>query len=123
MRRFGASLAVFALYLQLAFATCNTFAASGGPQDAFAEHALCLSAATVSAQPASSHDQAPTAPEHHHTAFCCLWHQLPCLQPVAVRALGHVVLATITHDGPGDTSFRPGPQRGPGNARDPPILA
>jgi hypothetical protein len=125
-RRLGASLAGIALYLQLAFASWGmlALAAAVDASDAFAGHALCLAATQDgAAQPAQPADNAPSAPAHHHTAFCCLWHQLAWVQPATVQTPQPVAYARVARSQSGDTPFISGPQRGPGNARAPPILA
>ena len=123
-RRFGASLAGLALYLQLALAGWGTLALApeADPTDPFGGHALCL-AAGGAAQPAAPADQAPTAPTHDHTAFCCLWHSLPGVEPMAALAPQPIAYASIARGGRDDAPFIPGPRRSPANARAPPTLA
>ena len=83
-RRFGTALTGLALGLQLMLASFGLVmtAAAAEPADAFGGHALCL--AGGGATPPAGETPAP--PAHNHFAFCCLWHQLPGLQPVAATA-------------------------------------
>jgi hypothetical protein len=95
--------------------------ASGDPGDAFGGHALCLAARDGQAPPALPAEQ-PAAPTHH-TAFCCLWHSLPALQPLAGAPSKPVAYAGAATGTDGDEPFIPGPQHSPANARAPPALA
>jgi hypothetical protein len=124
LKRFGASLAGLALYLQLAFASWGmpALATPDEPADALGGHALCLAGESGTPQPAPA-DNGPVAPVHDHFAFCCLWHPLPGVAPQAALALRPVAYAATAHDEAGDATFIPGPQRGPANARAPPPLA
>ena len=119
-RRFGAALAGLALYAQLAFA--GWAALSVATSDAaFGRHALCLADATTRlAEPA---DHAPIAPAHTHNGFCCLWHQAPGVQPVAIFTPLPIAYAHIVRIEPGDAPFIDGPRCDPANARAPPALA
>lgn len=117
-RRFGASLTGLALGLQLMLSSLGlVIAASTNPAEAFAGHALCVAGG------ATSPADAPSVPAHAHFGFCCLWHQISGIQPVAATVPIPVAFAYV---GPSEQSlaaFIPGPQRGPANARAPPILA
>jgi hypothetical protein len=118
-RRFGTSLAGLALGLQLMLSSLGLAmtAAAADPADAFGGHALCLAGgATLPA------GEAP-APAHNHFALCCLWHQLPGLQPVAATAPVPVAFIHVTSSQPHLAAFIAGPRRGPVNARAPPTLA
>jgi len=125
MRRFGASLAGLALYLQLALAGSGMLplATAGEPADAIGGHALCLAGDGGAAQPAAPADRAPIAPAHDHTAFCCLWHPLPGVAPQAAMAPLPIAYDSIALTERGDAAFIPGPRHGPANARAPPTLA
>jgi hypothetical protein len=92
-------------------------AAATQPADAFGGHALCLAGGGT--PPAG---EVPAQPAHSHFAFCCLWHQLPGLQPVAATAPIPVAFAYVEPSERGPAAFIPGPQRGPANARAPPTL-
>ena len=118
-RRFGASLTGLALGLQLMLSSFGLVmtAATTEPADAFGGHALCLAGGAT--PPAG---EAPTPPANSHFAFCCLWHQLPGLQPVAATAPTPVAFAYVEPFERGLAAFTPGPRRGPANARAPPIL-
>jgi hypothetical protein len=117
-QRFGATLTGLALGLQLMLSSLSlVIAASSDPAEAFAGHALCL------ASGASPPADAPAAPAHNHFAFCCLWHQLPGVQPVAIAAPVPTAFAPVARIPAALASFSPGPQRGPANARAPPTLA
>jgi hypothetical protein len=122
LRRFGASLAGLALYLQLTFASWGMLATPSEPADAFGGHALCLAGIGGTTQPTAPANT-PAAPAHDHAALCCLWHALPGVAPQAALAPLPVAYAGIAHSERGDTAFIPGPQRGPANARAPPTLA
>jgi hypothetical protein len=119
-RRFGATLAGLALGMQLMLSSFGLMmtAAAAQPADAFGGHALCLAGGAV--PPAG---QTPAPPAHNHLAFCCLWHQLSGLQPVAAAVPVPVLAAYVGRGQPRLASFIPGPQRGPANARAPPNLA
>jgi len=119
-RRFGAALSGLALGLQLMLSSLGLAmtAAAADPMDAFGGHALCLAGGLT--PPAG---EAPVPPGHSHFAFCCLWHQIPGVQPVAVTAPVPVAFAYIAPIERGMAAFTPGPQRGPANARAPPTLA
>jgi hypothetical protein len=116
-RRFGASLTGLALGLQLMLSSLGLViaAASADPADAFGGHALCLSGSATS--PAGD----TPAPAHNHLGFCCLWHQLPGIEPVAVSVLVPLAFGYVTPSHPGLAAFTPGPRRGPANARAPPL--
>jgi hypothetical protein len=121
LRLLGAWLAGFALSVQLAFASWGMpgLAAPADPGEVFGGHALCLAGEPGKAAPAQP---APTAPAHDHTAFCCLWHALPGIQPLAAAAPLPVAYAEI---GRGDERGTPPPaglRRAPANARAPPTL-
>jgi hypothetical protein len=125
LRRLGASLAAFALYLQLVFAGSGMLATAvpTQPADAFGGHALCLAGLEGATQPAAPSDDAPVPPTHDHLAFCCLWHLAPAITPTAAVVVGPIAYAAIGHAETGNDVFIPGPHRGPGNARAPPTLA
>jgi len=63
---------------------------------------------------------APSAPVHNHVGFCCLWHQSPGVQPIAVTVPVPVAFSYVAAAERGATTFTPGPQRGPASARAPP---
>ena len=89
--------------------------ASADPAEAFAGHALCLAGGAN--QPADS----PAVPAQNHAGFCCLWHQIAGVEPVAAAL---PVPGVVTYAAPierGMAAFTPGPQRGPANARAPPL--
>jgi hypothetical protein len=116
-RRFGATLTGLALSMQLMLSSLSlVIAASSDPAEAFAGHALCLSGASLPAD-------TPAAPAHNHVAFCCLWHQLPAVQPAVIVAPIPTAFTPVARIPAALASFSPGPQRGPANARAPPILA
>ena len=119
-RGLGATLTGLALGLQLVLSSLGLGMASraADPADAFAGHALCLAGGVT--PPAR---EAPVPPAHSHFAFCCLWHQLPGVQPVALAAPTPTVFAPVAPINATLATFSPGPQRGPANARAPPILA
>jgi hypothetical protein len=117
-RRFGASLSGLALGLQLTLSSLSlAIAASVDPSEAFAGHALCLAGGPR--LPAGT----PAAPARNHVAFCCLWHQLPGVQPVATAVPIPTAFAPVAAIHAVLAPFTPGPRRGPANARAPPILA
>lgn len=123
-RRFGASLAGVALYLQLAFASWGVLAlaSTGGPSDAFGGHALCLAAQDGGTQQPTAPAGAPAAPLHDHGAFCCLWHPLPAIQALTAETTLPVAYAEITLGDFSSAWFIAGPRREPRNARAPPTL-
>ena len=125
LRRLGASLAGFALYLQLVFASWGMLATAvpGQPADAFGGHALCLAGVDGASQPTAPSDNTPAPPTHDHLAFCCLWHLAPAITPTTVMVPRPVAYAATGQDESGDDAFIPGSQRGPANARAPPPLA
>jgi hypothetical protein len=125
LRRFGASLAGIALYLQLVFAGWGMLAMVAPAQsgDAFGGHALCLAGTDSTTQPAAPADGAPVAPTHDHGAFCCLWHPLPGVAPQAALAPLLIAYAGIAHRERGGETFIPVPRHRPANARAPPTLA
>lgn len=116
-RRFGASLSGLALGLQLMLSSLGLViaTASADPAEAFAGHALCIAGGGT--QPAD----APAAPAHDHAGFCCLWHQLPGIQPLAAALPVPLTVAYAAPIERGMAAFTPGPQRGPANARAPPL--
>jgi hypothetical protein len=116
-RRFGASLTGLALGMQLMLSSLGLVltAASASAADGFYGHALCLGGE-------SPRSDSPTAPVHNHVGFCCLWHQIPGVQPVALSIPAPVAVAYVTATGRGAPVFAPGPQRGPARARAPPSL-
>jgi hypothetical protein len=122
MMRFGAFVVGIALYLQLAIVGAGALpATSAVTADALAEHALCL--ASGGGAPAQPADDAPAAPIHDHTLFCCLWHSLPGIPPQTAQAavpVAYAIAALTERDG---SALIPGPHRGPANARAPPTLA
>ena len=124
-RRLGASLAGFALYLQLVFAGWGMLAtaAPSEPADAFGGHALCLAGIEDTTQPATPSDNAPAPATHDHLAFCCLWHLAPAITPSIAMVHRPVAYAAIGQPETGNDVFVPGPRRGPANARAPPTLA
>jgi hypothetical protein len=121
LRRLGASLAGFALSLQLVFASWGMLAMAAPADTAgpFAGHALCLADASGKTAPGQ---QAPAAPAHDHTAFCCLWHPIPAVQPVAAGAPLPVAYAGIAGTDAVATPFVAEPRHNPANARAPPTL-
>jgi len=125
LRRLGASLAGFALYLQLVFASWGMLANAvpGQATDAFGDHSLCLAGTEGTAQPTAPSDNAPAPATHDHLAFCCLWHLAPAITPTTVMLPRPVAYAATGQDKSGGDAFIPGPQRGPANARAPPLLA
>jgi len=124
-RRLGALLTGLGVGLQLMLASLGLLlvAATADPTDAFGGHALCLASESGTAQPARPSENAPVAPAHHHLGFCCLFHQLPGVQPVAMQSAPPVAFIHVAAAAPGMAAFTPGPRRGPGNARAPPTLA
>jgi hypothetical protein len=124
-RSCGASLAGLALGLQLVLSSLSLvlFAVTTGPADAFGPHALCLAGETGAPQPAHPADGAPSGPVHAHDAFCCLWHHLPGVQPVALLPTQPVAYALATASESSEAAVVPAPRRGPNNARAPPRLA
>jgi hypothetical protein len=93
-------------------------ATAADPADAFGGHALCLAGGAT--PPAG---ETPAPPSHSRFAFCCLWHQLPRLQPVPATAPVPVAFVYVASSQPHLAAFIPGPRRGPVNARAPPTLA
>jgi hypothetical protein len=124
-RRLGALLTGLGVGLQLVLASLGLLivAATSDPTDAFGGHALCLASESGAAQPARPAEGTPGAPAHQHLGFCCLWHQLPGVQPVAMLPAQPVAFTYVAAAEPGMAAFTPGPRRGPGNARAPPTLA
>src|SRR5277367_4284689 len=120
-RRFSATLAGLALYLQFVFAGWGILALAvpGEPADASGGHALCLANVGGTSQPTAPADT-PSAPAHDHLAFCCLWHSMPGVEPQTAFVPEPVAYAAIGHDKPGDPALIPGPPHGPANARAPP---
>jgi hypothetical protein len=124
-RRLGAALAGLALAVQLAFASWGmpALATPGDPADAFGPHALCLAGDPGKAAPETPPARpAPAAPAHDHGAFCCLWHPLPGVAPMAAAAPLPVAYAAITRGDLADSRFLPGLRHRPANARAPPTL-
>jgi DUF2946 family protein len=119
-QRFGATLTGLALSLQLLLSSLSLVIAAPGVNaaDAFGGHALCL--AGGAAPPAEDTPAAPTQP---HLTFCCLWHQLPGIEPAAISPPLPVAFAPIAPNQPSLAAFIPGPRRGPANARAPPTPA
>jgi hypothetical protein len=116
-RRFGASLTGLALGLQLMLSSLGlVIAASVDPAEALAGHALCVAGG------APSPADAPSVPAHNHGGLCCLWHQISGIQPATTATPIPVTFAYIAPIPEIVASFSPGPQRGPVNARAPPIL-
>ena len=116
-RRFGVSLTGLALGLQLMLSSLSlVIAASADPAEAFAGHALCVAGG------ATSPVDAPSVPAPNHLGFCCLWHQISGIQPVAVAVPTPVAFAYVVPSERGLAAFIPGPRRGPADARAPPIL-
>src|ERR1700689_4779873 len=106
-RRFGASLTGLALGLQLMLSSLGlVIAASADPSAAFSGHALCL--AGGGSQPADS----PAVPAQNHAGFCCLWHQIAGVEPVAAALPVPLVVAYAAPIERGMAAFTPGPQRG-----------
>jgi hypothetical protein len=124
LRRLGASLAGLALYLQLAIAGSGMLALAtpDAPADGLGEHSLCLADSSGATRPAAPADNAPAAPSHDHSAFCCLWHTLPGVAPQSAAAAEPFLYARLARATPGHAPALPGPQRGPANARAPPPL-
>jgi hypothetical protein len=119
--RFGALFAAIALYLQLAIVSLGPLpVASDTPIGALGEHALCLADGGTPPQPA---DDAPAAPVHDHTLFCCLWHSLSGVAPHAAPTPLPVNYVTAALDKPRDAALTAAPRHKPANARAPPPLA
>jgi len=116
-RRFGVSLTGLALGMQLMLSSLGLVltAASASAADGFYGHALCLGGE-------SPRSDSPTAPVHNHVGFCCLWHQIPGVQPVTVTVPVPVAFSYVVAAACGIAAFTPGPQRGPARARAPPSL-
>jgi hypothetical protein len=123
-RRLGALLTGLGVGLQLVLASFGLLlvAATADPTDAFGGHALCLASDSRAAQPTYPAEGTPGAPAHQHLGFCCLWHQLPGVQPVAMLPAQPIAFIRVAAE-PGMAAFTPGPRRGPANARAPPTLA
>ena len=121
VRGLTAVIAALALYLQLAFAGPGmlTLGASSDSAGLLAEHALCLAGGGGQPQPA---DNAPAAPAHDHGTFCCLWHPLPGVTPLAAAAPLPVSYASIAQSEPGIATLISELRHRPANARAPPIL-
>jgi hypothetical protein len=119
-RRFGAALTGLALGLQLMLSSLGLVIASAvvDPADPLYGRALCLAGESRKPQPAH-----PAAPAHNHFAFCCLWHQLPGVEPAAALPAQPVAYLWIDSGEPSLATFNPGPQYRPSNARAPPTLA
>jgi Protein of unknown function (DUF2946) len=117
-RRLGASLSGLALGLQLILSSFGLALTAGtaDPAETFG-HALCLADGVT--PPAGN---APASPVHSHFASCCLWHQIPGVEPVALSVPAPIAVAYVTAAERGVAAFAPGPQRGPRRARAPPIL-
>jgi hypothetical protein len=124
-RRLGALLTGLGVGLQLVLASLSLLlvAATTNPTDVFGGHALCLASDSRAAQPARPAEGTPGAPAHQHLGFCCLWHQLRGVQPVAMLPAQPVAFIRVAAAEPGMAAFTPGPRRGPANARAPPTLA
>ncbi len=121
--RLTAAIAGLALYLQLAFGGPGMLALGdpGDPVAALAEHALCLAAQTENHQQPG--DNSPAVPVHDHGLFCCLWHPLPYVTPLAAQATLPVAYAIVALAERNASALISGPHRGPANARAPPALA
>ena len=123
VRRLSVALAGLALYLQLAFAGPGMLALAA-PSTSFNQldaHALCL-AGGGEAQPQPA-DNAPGAPAHDHTLFCCLGHLLPGVAPQAASTSLPVSYAAAALVEPGGAALVAAPRHKPANARAPPTLA
>ena len=119
LRRLGASLTGFALALQLVLSSCSLVIAAppADPTGAFPDHALCLAGGTT--PPA---ENIPATPAQAHLTFCCLWHQLPGIEPATISPPLPVAFVPFTASPPRLAAFTPGPRHGPANARAPPRL-
>ena len=117
LQRFGASLTGFALVLQLVLSSLSLMIAAppADPAGIFPDHALCLAGGA-----ALPTENAPAAPAQTHLTFCCLWHQLPGIEPQAISPLLSAAFAPFAPSQPSLAAFVPGPRRGPANARAPP---
>jgi hypothetical protein len=121
-RRFGAFVAGLALYLQLALVGAGALpVTSGVPADALGDHALCLAGGgNAPTQPA---DNAPAAPTHDHTLFCCIWHSLAGIAPQAAPTPLPLSYAALALGEPHDIALIAASRHKPANARAPPTLA
>ena len=119
--RFAASLAGFALGVQLVVASWGLalLAAAVDPADALGEHALCLATADARTVP----DPATPMPAHVHDGLCCLGHLPPGLQPSAAPAPVPLAYAEISATAVTPAAFIPGGAYNPANARAPPTPA
>jgi hypothetical protein len=123
-QRIGAALAGVALYVQLAFASWGMLglAAPDAAGDVLGGHALCLAAQSGPGQPAQPQD-APAPAAHDHGAFCCLWHSLTAVQPIAAATAEPVAYAEIARGDLANLPLIAGPRQDPANARAPPTLS
>jgi hypothetical protein len=124
-RRVGAGVSGLALAFQLMLSSLSLViaAAPANPLTALNSHALCLSDDATAPQPAPPAGGVPAAPAHDHVAFCCLWHQIPGLQPIAALPAQPAAYVHAIAVSPGMAAFNPGPRYDPANARAPPTLA
>jgi hypothetical protein len=122
-KRAGAGLAGLAIAFQLMLSTLGPTIAAGPaePIDALAGHALCLSGQPARQPAVPTHDS--PAPARDHFAFCCLWHQLPGVEPLAAQPVQPAVYASLSEAPHFRQSFIPSHRRGPLRARAPPSLA
>jgi hypothetical protein len=122
-RRLGAFLTGLGLGLQLVLSSLGLLlaAAAAEPAATLSGHALCFAGEPVAPQPSpAGGDSAPAAPAHQHVAFCCLWHQLPGVQPAAALAAQPLDRFRLVSAEPELAAFTPSPAQGPANARAPP---
>ena len=122
-RLYGASVAVLAFCLQVMLSSAGLLAleSSTDPIKALASHALCLGDWQNAVPPAVPGNTPPGAPAQHHFAFCCLWHQLPGVTPVAMLPAQPTYHARAVSVELRVAAVIPGPRYGPRNARAPPL--
>jgi len=122
-KRAGTALAGLAMAFQLMLSAfgLTISVVPVNPLDALASHVLCLSGEAAPQPAAPTHDS--PAPAHDHFAFCCLWHQLPGVEPVASLPAQPAVYASPADAPLVPQPFSPSHQRGPVRARAPPSLA
>jgi|SRR5579863_4126523 len=120
-RRFGTGLIGLAVGLQLMLSSLSLVIAgtTADPAAGFDPGAICH--AGGKSPPADG--RGPVTPAHNHVAYCCLWHQIPAIQPTVAAARAPAVFAYLAPSYPRPVAFSRNPPRGPVNARAPPILA